>query len=92
MKRVVKLSMIAMAVSMVVGCASSSDIDNLQSQIDSLKTSVTQASSDASSALSAANNAATSAASAEAAANRAAQAAQDTSFKLDQLHRKNMVK
>ena len=38
MKKVVKLSMIALAATLVVGCATNSDIDNLQSQIDGLKT------------------------------------------------------
>ena len=47
MKKVIKLSMIAMVASLVVGCATNSDIENLQSQIDGLKTSVAQASSDA---------------------------------------------
>jgi murein lipoprotein len=92
MKRVVKLSMIALAVSTVVGCASSSDIDNLQSQIDTLKTSVAQASSDAASAQSAANDAASRAAAAESAANRAAQYAQETSAKLDSMFTKAMRK
>ena len=53
MKKVIKLSMIAMVASLVVGCASNGDIEGLQSQIDGLKTSVAQASSDAQSAQSA---------------------------------------
>ena len=92
MKKVVKLSMIALAVSLVAGCASTSDIENLQSQIDGLKTSVAQASSDAASAQSAANDAASRAAAAESAANRAAQYAQDTNSKLDNLFKKSMLK
>lgn len=92
MRNVVKLSMIALAVSLIAGCASTSDIENLQSQIDSLKTSVAQASSDAASAQSAANDAASRAASAEAAANRAAQYAQDTNSKLDSMFKKSMMK
>ena len=92
MKKVVKLSMVAFAVSLLVGCASSSDIDNLQSQIDGLKTSVAQASSDAASANSAASDAASRAASAESAANRAAQAAEETNFKLDKVFKGRMLK
>ena len=92
MKKVIKLSMIAMVATLVVGCASTSDIENLQSQVDGLKTSVAQASSDAQSALSAANVAAAKAAAAEAAANRAAQYAQDTNSKLDNLFKKSMLK
>ena len=92
MKKMVKLSMLVLVASLVVGCASTSDIENLQSQIDGLKSSVASASSDAQSALSAANDAAAKAAAAEAAANRAAQYAQDTNSKLDNLFKKSMLK
>jgi len=77
--------MIALAASLMVGCATNSDIENLQTQIDGLKTSVAQASSDAASA-----NA--SAADAKAAAERAAQYAQDTNSKLDNMFKKSMMK
>jgi len=80
-----KLTMIAMVASLVVGCATNSDIENLQSQIDGLKTSVAQASSDAQSAQSAAQEA-------KDAANRAAQYAQDTNSKLDSMFKKSMMK
>jgi murein lipoprotein len=92
MKKVVKLSMIALAASLIVGCASTSDVEGLQSQIDGLKTSVAQASSDAASAQSAAADAASKAAAAESAANRAAQYAQDTNSKLDSMFKKSMMK
>jgi murein lipoprotein len=92
MKKVIKLSMIAMVASLVVGCATNSDIENLQSQIDGLKTSVAQASSDAQSAQSAAADAAAKASAAESAANRAAQYAQDTNSKLDNMFKKSMMK
>ncbi len=92
MKKVIKLSLIAMVATLVVGCASTSDIENLQSQVDGLKTSVAQASSDAQSAQSAAADAAAKAAAAESAANRAAQYAQDTNSKLDNLFKKSMLK
>jgi murein lipoprotein len=85
MKKVIKLSMIAIVASLVVGCATNSDIENLQSQIDGLKTSVAQASSDAQSAQSAAQEA-------KDAANRAAQYAQDTNSKLDSMFKKSMMK
>lgn len=77
--------MVAMVALLAVGCASTSDIENLQSQIDGLKTSVAQASADAASASS-------QAAAAEAAANRAAQYAQDTNSKLDSMFKKSMMK
>ena len=85
MKRLVKVSMIALAASLMVGCATNSDIENLQTQIDGLKTSVAQASSDAQSAQTAAQEA-------KDAANRAAQYAQDTNSKLDSLFKKSMMK
>jgi murein lipoprotein len=92
MKKVVKLSMIAMVASLVVGCATNDDIAGLQSQIDGLKTSVAQAASDAAAAQSSAASAASTAAAAEAAANRAAQYAQDTNSKLDSMFKKSMMK
>ena len=92
MKKVVKLSMIALVASLAVGCASTSDVENLQSQVDGLKTSVAQASSDAAAAQSAAADAASKAAAAESAANRAAQYAQDTNSKLDNMFKKSMMK
>jgi outer membrane murein-binding lipoprotein Lpp len=92
MKRVMKLSMVALVASLVVGCATNGDIENLQSQVDGLKTSVAQASSDAAAAQSAAADAASKAAAAESAANRAAQYAQDTNSKLDSVFKKSMQK
>ncbi|NOU21224.1 MAG: hypothetical protein HOO93_05445 [Methyloglobulus sp.] len=85
MKKLIKVSMIALAASLVVGCATNSDIENLQTQIDGLKTSVAQASSDAASAQA-------SAADAKAAAERAAQLSQDTNSKLDNMFHKSMMK
>lgn len=92
MKKIVKLTMIAMVASLAVGCATQGDIDNLQAQIDGLKSSVAQASSDAASAKSAADSASAQAASAEAAANRAAQYAQETNAKLDAMFARTMRK
>ncbi|WP_411725561.1 Lpp/OprI family alanine-zipper lipoprotein [Methyloglobulus sp.] len=85
MKRLIKVSMIALAASLVIGCATNSDIENLQTQIDGLKTSVAQASSDAASAQAAA-------ADAKASSDRAAQYAQDTNSKLDSMFKKSMMK
>ena len=85
MKRLMKVSMVTLAASLMVGCATNSDIENLQTQIDGLKTSVAQASSDAASASAAA-------ADAKAAAERAAQYAQDTNSKLDNMFKKSMMK
>ncbi|MCX7066674.1 MAG: Lpp/OprI family alanine-zipper lipoprotein [Methylococcales bacterium] len=92
MKKIVKLSMVALVASLVVGCASQGDLDALSARVDGLATSVAQASSDAASAKSAADQAAATAASAEAAANRAEQAAMDTNSKLDKLFSHGMKK
>ena len=92
MQKIVKVSMIAFVASLAVGCATNDDIANLQSQIDGLKSSVSQAQSDAASAKSAADAASAQAASAEAAANRAAQYAQETNSKLDSLFKHKMKK
>jgi uncharacterized protein YcfL len=92
MKKVIKLSIIAIVASLVVGCATSSDIENLQVQIDGLKVSVAQASSDAQSAQSAAVDASAKASAAEVAANQAAQLSQDANSKLDNMFQKSMAK
>jgi murein lipoprotein len=85
MKKLMKVSMIALAASLVVGCATNSDIESLQTQIDGLKTSVAQASSDAASANAAAQSAAADAAAAK-------NAAMDTNSKLDNMFKKSMMK
>ncbi|MDD5411318.1 MAG: Lpp/OprI family alanine-zipper lipoprotein [Methylobacter sp.] len=85
MKKVIKLAMAALAVSLVVGCATTSDVENLQSQVNGLDTSVKQASADAASAK-------TQAEAAEASANRAAELSQDTNEKLDKRFKRSMMK
>jgi murein lipoprotein len=85
MKKVIKLSMIALAVSLVAGCATNSDVEGLQSQVNSLDASVKQASADAASAQ-------TTAADATEKANRAAQLSQDANRKLDRKFKRSMMK
>ncbi len=92
MKKLAKLSVVALTASLAVGCASTSDVENLQSQIDDLNTKVSRAASDAAGAKSAAADASARAAAAEAAANRAASYAQDANSKLDRLFKKSMMK
>ncbi len=87
-----KRSSVVLALSFLVGCASTSDLENLQAQVDALKSQVSTAVSDAASAKSAADAASASAANAEAAANKAAQYAQDTNSKLDRMFKKSMMK
>ncbi|MGR8998146.1 MAG: Lpp/OprI family alanine-zipper lipoprotein [Gammaproteobacteria bacterium] len=92
MKKVIKLSIIALAASLVVSCASTSDVENLQSQVDGLNTSVAQVSADASSAQTTAADAASRAEAAEEAANRAAQLSQDANSKLNKKFKRSMMK
>jgi murein lipoprotein len=92
MKKVIKLSMIALAFSLVTACATTSDVENLQSQVDGLNTSVKQASADAASAQTTAADAAAKAEAAETAANQAAQLSQDANSKLDRKFKRSMMK
>jgi len=92
MKKVIKLSMIALAFSLVTACATTSDIENLQSQVNGLDTSVKQASADAARAQTTATDAATKAEAAEAAADQAAQLSQDANSKLNKKFKKSMMK
>ncbi len=92
MNKVIKLSMIAMAFSLLGACATTSDVENLQSQVNGLDTSVKQASADAASAQATSADAAAKAETAEASANRAAQLSQDANKKLDKKFKKSMMK
>ncbi|MGR9052359.1 MAG: Lpp/OprI family alanine-zipper lipoprotein [Gammaproteobacteria bacterium] len=92
MSKLVKLSVVALTAGLAVGCASTSDIENLQSQIDGLNGRVDKVAADASEAKTAAADAAARAAAAEAAANRAASYAQEANTKLDRMFQKSMMK
>ncbi|HEY8037587.1 MAG TPA: Lpp/OprI family alanine-zipper lipoprotein [Methylobacter sp.] len=92
MKKIAKLSVIALAASLGAGCATNSDVENLQSQINGLDASIKQASADAASAQNTAADAAAKARAAETAANRAAQLSQDANRKLDTGFRRSMMK
>lgn len=85
MKKVMKLSLIALAVTLSAGCATNEDVENLQSQVNGVDASVKQASADAA-------NAQTQAAAAEAAANRATQLSQEANSKLDRNFNRSMRK
>ena len=90
--KVLNVLAITLIAGLATGCASTSDIEYLQTQIDGLNTKISTASSNAAKAQAAATEAATKAAAAEAAANRAAQYAQDTNSKLDRMFKKSMMK
>lgn len=74
------------------GCASTSDIENLQGQIDALKPAVASASADAADAKASAVSAAAKATAAELAASKAADLTQEVSAKLDKLFKKSQFK
>ncbi len=92
MKKFASLSLIVLVSTLFVGCATNSDIENLQSQIDGLNAKVTTAAADAAGAKSAAADASARASAAEAAANRAAGYARDTNDKLDRMFKQSMMK
>lgn len=92
MKKVTKFLIIALAYTLVAACASTSDVENLQSQVNGLDTSVKQASASAANAQTLAANAAAKAEAAEAAANRAAELSQETNDRLDRKFRGSMMK
>lgn len=84
--------MFALAFSLVSGCATTSDVENIQSQVNGLDTSIKQASADAASAKSQASDAAARAEAAEAAANRAAELSQEANRKLNKKFKRSMMK
>jgi len=92
MIKALKISAIVLTAGLATGCASTSDIENLQTQIDGLTAQISTASADSAKAQAAAAEAAAKAAAAEAAANRAAQYSQDTNSKLDRMFKKSMMK
>jgi murein lipoprotein len=92
MKKVIKLSMIALAFSLITACATTSDVEDLQSQVNGLDTSVKQASANAASAQTTAADAAAKAEAAKAAASEAAQLSEDANTKLNKKFRRSMMK
>ena len=94
MIKALKISAIILTAGLATGCTNTSPtaIADLQTQLDTLNTSVSTASNDSAKALAAASAAEARASAAEAAANRAAQYAQDTNSKLDRMFKKSMMK
>ncbi|MCK5829006.1 MAG: hypothetical protein KAH20_01755 [Methylococcales bacterium] len=90
--KLLKILSVVLVAGLATGCASNSDIKDLQSQIDGLSSKISTVSSDAAKAQSAAELAASKASAAEASASRAAQYSQDTNNKLDRMFKKSMMK
>jgi len=84
--------MIALAFSLITACATTSDVEDLQSQVNGLDTSVKQASANAASAQTTAADAAAKAEAAKAAASEAAQLSEDANTKLNKKFRRSMMK
>jgi len=89
MMKATKLAIILVSAGLTVGCASKSDITNLQTQIDGLKAEVSSVKSTAEEALSAAQQAESLAKAADA---RSRQTAADVDAKLNAGFRKHMLK
>lgn len=77
---------------LLTGCASTSDIENLQGQINSLDVRITNVAEDARTAKEAAIQAGIKANEAAVSSNRAAQYAQEVNAKLDRLFKKTQLK
>jgi outer membrane murein-binding lipoprotein Lpp len=92
MMKATKLGVLLLSAGLTVGCASKSDLNNLQTQVDGLKAEVASVKSTADEALSAAQAAESKAASAESAARRAAASSEEVNSKLDRMFRKSMMK
>ncbi len=92
MKKVIKLSLVALVVSLLSACATNSDIENLQAQVNGLDSSAKQASAYANNAQSTAASAAARAQAAEAEANRATALSHEANNKLDRKFKKSMLK
>jgi outer membrane murein-binding lipoprotein Lpp len=92
MMKASKLTVVLMAAGLSVGCASKSDLNALQTQVDGLKAELSSVKSTSDEALAAAQSAESKAASAEAAARRAAAAAEEVNAKLDRGFRKGVMK
>lgn len=92
MNNITKIAMITLTFALVSACATTSDVENLQSQVNNLDASVKQASAAAAGAQATAADAAAKAEAAEAEANRAAQLSQDANSKLDSQFRRSMRK
>ncbi len=84
-RKAAKLSVLALCGGLVIGCASTGDLESLQAQVDGIQTQVTAAEASAAAAAASSVAAAESSAAAEAAAN-------ETSSKLDRMFKKSMSK
>jgi outer membrane murein-binding lipoprotein Lpp len=85
MKTILFVPTIILSAGLATGCASNSRVDEMQAEIDSLKTQVTDTSRDAADAKAMANDALMKAEAAEA-------TAQDTNSKLNRMFKHSMMK
>jgi len=92
MMKAIKFAAVLAAATLTVGCATKGDVNNLQSQIDSVKADLASVKTTADDAANAAKEAEAKAASADANARRAAQLADQINEKLDRGFRHGMRK
>ena len=92
MKKLIKYPVIVLVASLFAGCATNSDIANIQSQIDGLNVQVAQVSTDAQFASESAIKAQESSNSALKYAEAAAQLSHDAELKIDALFTQTMMK
>jgi murein lipoprotein len=90
-KKVIKLSMMTMTLTMIVACATTSDVENLQAQVNALDASVKKLSADAGIVQTTAADAAVKAEAAEEAADRAAKSCKNANRKLKKKHKRSML-
>ncbi len=99
MIKLLKVSAVVLGASLMVGCATTSEVaelqgnyDQLQADLNTVKTQTAAISTKADQAARDASDAAANAAAANAAANRAADSAAETNQKLDRMLNKSMMK
>ena len=92
MIKLLKVSAVILGTSLAVGCASTGDLEKLQSDVAGLQAQTAAISAKADKAANDASAAAANAAAATAAANRAADSAAETNHKLDRMLNKAMMK
>ena len=92
MQIIMKLATVTLSIGLMAGCATNSDIKELQTQINALDSKTTQATAEAKRATEAANTASISANEAAASAKDAAYQAEAVNEKLDRMFQKSMQK
>ncbi len=91
-KKSAKLSLLALCASLTVGCASQSDFDKLQAEVNTLKSRVAAVNTTADEAAAASVAALAAAESAQVTASAAQMAAADANSRIDRMFKRSMMK